>query len=78
MTDRTVSELKDDIIVLLDDAHTQTEVAEILHLDKRLVLDLMLDLAGTNRITIAPGTNGKKWMTTAKARRILKAQEVGE
>lgn len=71
----TLHELMDDIVVILDEPHTLNEVADILHLEIPLALNLMLRMSAEGRIMIAPNTNGQKWLAKAKAKQILRAMD---
>lgn len=73
MTDRTVTEIEDDIIVFLDDPHTMQEVLDEMPEDEDIVRRIMLLMASQGRIMIAPGTNAKKWTTSVRAKCTLKA-----
>ena len=77
MTDRTVSEIRDDIIVLLDEPHTKKEVCETLGDDSDIIHEIMVRLARDSRIAIAPGTNATKWQVRSKVKKTL-AQMDGE
>ena len=77
MTDRTVSEIRDDIIVFLDDPHTKREVEEEIDASADIIDLIMLQLARDGRIAISPGSNAAKWQTKAKVRQKL-AQMEGE
>ena len=75
MTDRTVSEIRDDIIVFLDDPHTKKEVMEEIDASDDIIDLIMLQLARDGRIAIAPGSNAAKWQTKAKVKQKLAAME---
>ena len=75
MTDRTVSEIRDDIIVFLDDPHTKREVEEEIDAPADIIDLIMLQLARDGRIAISPGSNAAKWQTKAKVRQRLAAME---
>lgn len=78
MTDRTVSEIRDDIIVFLDEPHTKKEVEEEIDAPADIIDLIMLQLARDGRIAISPGSNATKWQTKAKVRQTLAAMEGGE
>ena len=77
MTDRTVSEIRDDIIVFLDDPHTKREVEDEIDAPADIIDLIMLQLARDGRIAISPGSNAAKWQTKAKVKQKL-AQMEGE
>ena len=75
MTDRTVSEIRDDIIVFLDDPHTKREVEGEIDAPADIIDLIMLQLARDGRIAISPGSNANKWQTKTKVRQKLAAME---
>ena len=75
MTDRTVSEIRDDIIVFLDDPHTKREVEDEIDAPADIIDLIMLQLARDGRIAISPGSNANKWQTKTKVRQRLAAME---
>ena len=75
MTDRTVSEIRDDIIVFLDDPHTKKEVMEEIDASDDIIDLIMIQLARDGRIAISPGSNAAKWQTKAKVKQKLAAME---
>ena len=77
MTDRTVSEIRDDIIVFLDDPHTKREAEDEIDAPADITDLIMLQLARDGRIAISPGSNAAKWQTKAKVKQKL-AQMEGE
>ena len=75
MTDRTVSEIRDDIIVFLDDPHTKKEVEGEIDAPADIIDLIMLQLARDGRIAISPGSNAAKWQTKTKVKQRLAAME---
>ena len=75
MTDRTVSEIRDDIIVYLDEPHTKREVEDEIDAPSDIIDLIMLQLARDGRIAISPGSNANKWQTKAKVKQRLAAME---
>lgn len=75
MTDRTVSEIRDDIIVFLDDPHSKKEVEDEIDAPADIIDLIMLQLARDGRIAISPGSNAAKWQTKAKVKQRLAAME---
>lgn len=75
MTDRTVSEIRDDIIVYLDDPHTKREVMEEIDAPADIIELIMLQLARDGRIAIAPGSNATKWQVKTRVRQRLAAMD---
>ncbi len=71
MSERTVSEIRDDIIVFLDDAHTKKEILETIDASPDIIDLIMLGLARDGRIALAPGTNAQKWQTRTQVKRTL-------
>lgn len=78
MTDLTVSEIRDDIIVFLDDPHTKKEVEEEIDASADIIDLIMLQLARDGRIAISPGSNATRWQTKAKVKQKLAQMEGGE
>ena len=75
MTDRTVSEIRDDIIVFLDEPHTKKEVEDEIDAPADIIDLIMLQLARDGRIAISPGSNANKWQTKTKVKQRLAAME---
>ena len=75
MTERTVSEIRDDIIVYLDDPHTKKEVMEEIDAPADIIELIMLQLARDGRIAIAPGSNAAKWQVRSRVKQKLAAME---
>ena len=75
MTDRTVSEIRDDIIVFLDEPHTKKEVEEEIDAPADIIDLIMLQLARDGRIAISPGSNATRWQTKAKVKQKLAAMD---
>ena len=75
MTDRTVSEIRDDIIVYLDDPHTKKEVMEEIDAPDDIIDLIMLQLARDGRIAIAPGSNAAKWQVRSSVKQKLAAMD---
>ena len=75
MTDRTVSEIRDDIIVYLDDPHSKKEVEDEIDAPADIIDLIMLQLARDGRIAISPGSNATRWQTKAKVKQKLAAME---
>ena len=75
MTDRTVSEIRDDIIVFLDDPHTKREVEGEIDAPADIIDLIMLQLARDGRIAISPGSNATRWQTKTKVKQRLAAME---
>lgn len=75
MTDRTVSEIRDDIIVYLDEPHTKKEVEDEIDAPADIIDIIMLQLARDGRIAISPGSNTTKWQTKAKVKQKLAQME---
>lgn len=75
MTDRTVSEIRDDIIVFLDDPHTKREVENEIDAPSDIIDLIMIQLARDGRIAISPGSNATRWQTKAKVKQRLAAME---
>ena len=75
MTDRTVSEIRDDIIVFLDDPHTKREVEDEIDAPVDIIDLIMIQLARDGRIAISPSSNANKWQTKTKVRQKLAAME---
>ena len=75
MTERTVSEIRDDIIVYLDDPHTKREVEDEIDAPADIIDLIMIQLARDGRIAISPGSNATRWQTKAKVRQKLAAME---
>lgn len=75
MTDRTVSEIRDDIIVFLNDPHTKKEVEDEIDAPADIIDLIMLQLARDGRIAISQGSNAAKWQTKAKVRQKLAAMD---
>lgn len=71
MSERTVSEIRDDIIVFLDDAHTKKEILETIDASPDIIDLIMLGLARDGRIALAPGTNAQRWQTRTQVKRTL-------
>lgn len=78
MTDRTVSEIRDDIIVFLDEPHTKREVEDEIDAPSDIIDLIMIQLARDGRIAISPGSNATRWQTKAKVKQKLAAMEGGE
>ena len=65
MTERTVSELREDLLQYMQDPRTEQEIkAHMAGEDRDIIEGLMLAMARWNRIHLASGCNGKKWVTT--------------
>ena len=75
MTDRTVSEIRDDIIVFLDDPHTKREVEGEIDASADIIDLIMLQLARDGRIAIAPGSNATRWQVRSRVKQKLAAME---
>ena len=75
MTDRTVSEIRDDIIVFLDDPHTKKEVMEEIDASDDIIELIMLQLARDGRIAIAPGSNATRWQVRSRVKQKLAAMD---
>ena len=75
MTDRTVSEIRDDIIVYLDDPHTKKEVMEEIDASDDIIELIMLQLARDGRIAIAPGSNATRWQVRSRVKQRLAAMD---
>lgn len=75
MTDRTVSEIRDDIIVFLDDPHTKKEVEDEIDASADIIDLIMLQLARDGRIAIAPGSNAAKWQVRSRVKQKLAAMD---
>ena len=75
MTDRTVSEIRDDIIVFLDDPHTKKEVEGEIDAPADIIDLIMLQLARDGRIAISPGSNAAKWQVRSRVKQRLAAME---
>ena len=75
MTDRTVSEIRDDIIVYLDEPHTKKEIEEEIDASADIIDLIMLHLARDGRIAVSPGSNATRWQTKAKVKQRLAAME---
>lgn len=75
MTDRTVSEIRDDIIVYLDDPHTKGEIEQEIDAPADIIELIMLQLARDGRIAIAPGSNATRWQTKTKVKQRLAAMD---
>ena len=75
MTDRTVSEIRDDIIVYLDDPHTKKEVMEEIDASDDIIELIMLQLARDGRIAIAPGSNATRWQVRSRVKQKLAAMD---
>ena len=75
MTDRTVSEIRDDIIVHLDDPHTKKEVMEEIDAPDDIIDLIMLQLARDGRIAIAPGSNATRWQVRSRVKQKLAAMD---
>ena len=75
MTDRTVFEIRDDIIVFLDEPHTKREVEDEIDAPSDIIDLIMIQLARDGRIAISPGSNATRWQTKAKVRQKLAAME---
>ena len=75
MTDRTVSEIRDDIIVYLDDPYTKKEVMEEIDASDDIIELIMLQLARDGRIAIAPGSNATRWQVRSRVKQRLAAMD---
>ena len=75
MTDRTVSEIRDDIIVYLDDPHTKGEIEQEIDAPVDIIDLILLQLARDGRIAISPGSNANKWQTKTKVKQRLAAMD---
>ena len=75
MTDRTVSEIRDDIIVFLDEPHTKREVEDEIDAPADIIDLIMLQLARDGRIAIAPGSNATRWQVRSRVKQKLAAME---
>ena len=75
MTDRTVSEIRDDIIVYLDEPHTKREVEDEIDAPSDIIDLIMLQLARDGRIAISPGSNAAKWQVRSRVKQRLAAME---
>ena len=75
MTGRTVSEIRDDIIVFLDDPHTKREVEGEIDAPADIIDLIMIQLARDGCIAISPGSNANKWQTKTKVKQRLAAME---
>ena len=75
MTDRTVSEIRDDIIVYLDEPHTKREIEDEIDAPADIIDLIMIQLARDGRIAISPGSNATRWQTKAKVKQKLAAME---
>ena len=75
MTERTVSEIRDDIIVFLDDPHTKKEVMEEIDASDDIIELIMLQLARDGRIAIAPGSNATRWQVRSRVKQKLAAMD---
>ena len=73
MTDRTVSEIRDDIIVFLDEPHTKREVEDEIDAPADIIDLIMLQLARDGRIAIAPGSNATRWQVRSRVKQKLAA-----
>ncbi len=75
MSERTVSELREDIVQYCDTARDKKEiVAHMRGEDPDIIEALILDMAAKRQIMIAPGSSAKKWMSTAKVRAMMMAE----
>lgn len=75
MTERTVSEIRDDIIVYLDDPHSKKEVMEEIDAPSDIIDLIMLQLARDGRIAIAPGSNATRWQVRSRVKQKLAAMD---
>ena len=75
MTDRTVSEIRDDSIVYLDEPHTKREVEDEIDAPSDIIDLIMLQLARDGRIAISPGSNAAKWQVRSRVKQRLAAME---
>ena len=75
MTDRTVSEIRDDIIVYLDDPHSKKEVEDEIDAPSDIIELIMLQLARDGRIAIAPGSNATRWQVRSRVKQRLAAMD---
>ena len=75
MTERTVSEIRDDIIVYLDDPHTKKEVMEEIDASDDIIELIMLQLARDGRIAIALGSNATRWQVRSRVKQKLAAMD---
>lgn len=75
MTDRTVSEIRDDIIVFLDDPHSKKEVEDEIDAPSDIIDLIMLQLARDGRIAIAPGSNATRWQVRSRVKQRLAAMD---
>lgn len=75
MTDRTVSEIRDDIIVYLDDPHTKKEIEQEIDAPVDIIDLIMLQLARDGRIAIAPGSNATRWQVRSRVKQKLAAMD---
>ena len=75
MTDRTVSEIRDDIIVYLDDPHTKKEIEQEIDAPADIIELIMLQLARDVRIAIAPGSNATRWQVRSRVKQRLAAMD---
>lgn len=75
MTDRTVSEIRDDIIVYLDDPHTKGEIEQEIDAPVDIIELIMLQLARDGRIAIAPGSNATRWQVRSRVKQKLAAMD---
>ena len=75
MTERTVSEIRDDIIVYLDDPHTKKEIEQEIDAPADIIELIMLQLARDGRIAIAPGSNAAKWQVRSRVKQRLAAMD---
>lgn len=75
MTERYLSEIQEDILRRLDSKPmTIKEICDAMPEDDQLVSNLLLVMAGRKQIMLEPGSMGKRWITGAKARAMLKAE----
>ena len=75
MTDRTVSEIRDDIIVYLDEPHTKGEIEQEIDAPVDIIELIMLQLARDGRIAIAPGSNATRWQVRSRVKQKLAAMD---
>lgn len=75
MTDRTVSEIRDDIIVFLDEPHTKREVEDEIDAPSDIIDLIMIQLARDGRIAISPGSNATRWQVRSRVKQKLAAMD---
>ena len=67
-----VSVLRERVVAYCDTPRSMQDIIDHMGGDRDIIKALLLQMAARRELMIAPGTNGKSWMSGAKARAMLR------